>query len=220
MDVGVEKINRNVNNMDFTNLSLEPTTTPVFPNMQVMKWPFPIADVPVSLAADGGYMVAPNSLEVLADADLMFSSQFDDDPILQAVLFKIGEGVENVGNDVFRSAKSTLNRALITRARYAMALYMAFLLKLRKAQKNDEEGTFASIEIDRWTVQDEIENSRNILSKYKDIMSSNLDELVGCLSPSLFEAAVNEIVGKMMKYNNDESDSSTIDSVDDCESNF
>ena len=51
-------------------------------------------------------------------------------------------------------------------------------------------------------------------------MSTHLDELIGCLSPSLFEGNMNETVGKVIRYNNNESDSSTIDSVDDCESNF
>lgn len=85
-------------------------------------------------------------MEVLADADSRFATQFEQDPILQAVLFKLGQGT-TVGNDtggidVFDSAKYSLRQALVTRARYAMALYMAFLLNLKNAQTNGEEGTF------------------------------------------------------------------------------
>ena len=51
---------------------------PVFPNMQRIKWPFSsVAEVPLALTGERGYMVYPNSLEVLADTDSAFALQFD-----------------------------------------------------------------------------------------------------------------------------------------------
>jgi len=200
------------------NVSHEPVlheTIPAFPKI-TMKWPFLIAEVPLSLTGETGYMLYPNGVEVLADVDRRFTLQFNEDPILQAVLFELGQGI-TVGNDVFDSAKYTLRRALVTRARFTMALYMAFYSNLKNAHTNGEEGTFASIVIDRWTVQEEMEITRNILLKYQKVMSPYLDEYVRVISPLDFEYEVNILAGKK-QVDDDESDTATVGSDDDYES--
>ena len=137
-----------------------------FPKMQTMVWPFLPAVVPDSLTGDRGYMLYPNSIEVLAAYDNTFASRFDEDPILQTVLFHLGRktAVEYDGNDMFNSFKFTLKQALVTRAKYAIALYMAFVYKLKQAQINGEKETFFTIETDRYRVLEEMYNTSGILS--------------------------------------------------------
>ena len=77
--------------------------------------------------------------------------------------------------------------------------------------KNCEEGTFVWIKIDLWLVQEEIENTGSISSKYENVMSTSLKECIDCLSPVNFAGQVDEIVGKMMA-GDEESDSPTVGS--------
>mmetsp|Transcript_49655 Transcript_49655/g.56233 ORF Transcript_49655/g.56233 Transcript_49655/m.56233 type:complete len:246 (+) Transcript_49655:109-846(+) len=220
----VEDIGQGINGMNI-NIIQAPIVWPVGPvlhemipafSKSTMMWPFLIAEVPLSLTAETGYMLYPNGVEVLADVDRRFTIQFNEDPILQAVLFELGQGI-TVGNDVFDSAKNTLRRALVTRARFTMALYMAFYSNLKNAHTNGEEGKFASIVIDRWTVQEEMEITRNILLKYQKVMSPYLDEYVRVISPLDFEYEVNILAGKK-QVDDDESDTATVGSDDDYES--
>ncbi|OEU07023.1 hypothetical protein FRACYDRAFT_278016 [Fragilariopsis cylindrus CCMP1102] len=167
-----------------------------FPKMQTTVWPFPPAVVPDSLTGDRGYMLYPNSIEVLAAYDNTFASRFDEDPILQTVLFHLGRKTAEQydGNDMFDSFKFTLKQALVTRAKYAVALYMAFVYKLKQAQINGEKETFVTIEIDRNRVLEEMYNTSGILSNYKKVMSPDLDKYMKVISPLKFEATVEEII--------------------------
>lgn len=84
--------------------------------------------------------------------------------------------------------KSTICRGLIS----------IILYNLKKAQTNCEEGTFASIEIDRKLVQEEIEITCKILSKNKKMMSTTLDNYIEYFLAKDFTILVDEIVDKMM----------------------
>ena len=211
MDFGVEEVCRKIScEPNFEKLSLSPTivaqkSIQSFPKMQTAVWPFPPAVVPDSLTGDRGYMLYPNSIEVLAAYDNTFASRFDEDPILQTVLFHLGRktAVEYDGNDMFNSFKFTLKQALVTRAKYAIALYMAFVYKLKQAQINGEKETFFTIETDRYRVLEEMYNTSGILSNYKKVMSPDLDEYMKVISPSKFEETVEEMcIQVKAKYSN------------------
>ena len=76
------------------------------------------------------------------------------------------------------------------------------------ADTNIEDGTFMSIEVERWKVQTEMYITGNILLNYQKVMSPHLNEYIRVISPLDFEDNVNDIVGKMMPKNN-KGDSST-----------
>jgi len=220
----VEDIGQGINGMNI-NIIQEPIVShepvlqkpiSVFSKMHTMRWPFPIAKVPLSLTSETGFMLSANGVEELAEVDTRFAIQFNQDPILQAVLFELGQGT-TMGNVMFDSAKYSLRRALVTRAGYTMSLYMTFYSNLKNAHTSGDEGTFASIVIDRWTVQEEMEITRNILLKYQKVMSPYLDEYVRVISPLDFEYEVDILAGKK-QVDDDESDTATVGSDDDYES--
>ena len=142
-----------------------------------MDWPFPPAEVPLSLKNERGPNSFVGAIEGLAYCDYLFAQQTKRDRFIRATLFELMDGKDHSQrNPMFHSTKAHINRALSTRITFAFQLKLMFVEKLQKAD-NDNERQF--ILQDLKAVKEELEYTKYIvITYYQKFMNNTLDRQV------------------------------------------
>lgn len=185
-----------------------------------MDWPFPPAEIPLSLKNGRGPNTFVGAIEGLAYCDYLFAQQTKRDRFIRATLFELMHGKDHSqSNPMFHSTKAHINRALSTRITFAFQLKLMFVEKLQKtSNENDRQFILQDLK----AVKEELEYTKYIvITYYQKFMNNTLDRQVLWLDVDHLMGLVEENERKWRTGvpENDDDDGSTVNSDDSSSNN-